>query len=377
MAGGLAKVREICQGRDKRARELKSQGKKVVGYFCCYPALEIMTAADIVPYRIMGDPGEPITEADAYIETVVCPYLRSCFDLAIKGKYDFLDGVVVPHTCDGVERLFDIWKYYLKQLTYSHYLYSPHTARPTSVEFFKGELDYFRKCIEEFGGSQVSEPRLRRAIELHNENRALIRGLYELRKLDPPLLSGSEMTQIIMASTSIPVEESSELLRSVSEEARVRKNGPAKKPARLLIYGAVIDNPAFIELVEESGASVVMDDMCLGTRSYWHEVEMTGDPLDGIATRYLEKINCPRTYREGKSGERFKYLLDYVTDFNVNGAILYILRFCDTHELDAPDVRDYLRGIGVPVIHIEHDYSLATMAPLKTRIQAFLEMVGG
>jgi benzoyl-CoA reductase/2-hydroxyglutaryl-CoA dehydratase subunit BcrC/BadD/HgdB len=61
-----------------------------------------------VPYRITGAL-QPITEADAYLETLMCPFVRSCFDLALKKRYDFVDGMIWPNSCDTVQRTFDIW----------------------------------------------------------------------------------------------------------------------------------------------------------------------------------------------------------------------------------------------------------------------------
>ncbi len=101
---GLTRVREIYYDRARRVKELKAEGKKVMGYLCIYPVLEMMTALDLVPYRILGDMREPITRADACLPTVACPFLRSCLDLGLKGKYDFLDGVVMAHICDVGEK---------------------------------------------------------------------------------------------------------------------------------------------------------------------------------------------------------------------------------------------------------------------------------
>ena len=80
---GLAKAKDIYEHRSKRARELKAEGQKVLGYFCCYPPLEIMTALDFLPVRILGDMDEPITIADGYLPTVMCIFYRSCFDCGI------------------------------------------------------------------------------------------------------------------------------------------------------------------------------------------------------------------------------------------------------------------------------------------------------
>ena len=91
---------ELYAERGKRAWELHDAGKKVIGYFCCFVPDEIITAFDMVPYRIQGSQSEPIDQADAYIEPMACPFARSCFNKALKGEYDFLDGFVAPHSCD-------------------------------------------------------------------------------------------------------------------------------------------------------------------------------------------------------------------------------------------------------------------------------------
>ena len=107
---GLARVREIYQNRSRRAKELKAEGKKIVGYTCIYSPLEMVAALDVVPYRIFGDIGEPITKADRGLPAAFCPIMRSCLDLGLKEKYDFLDGVVAVHACDPQEKTAHIWQ---------------------------------------------------------------------------------------------------------------------------------------------------------------------------------------------------------------------------------------------------------------------------
>ena len=102
----LERLEEFYRDRSRRAREWHEAGRKVIGYLCCFVPEEIIIAFDMLPYRIQGRPGDPIDQADAYIEPMACPFARSCFNLALKGEYDFLDGFVAPHSCDTVERLF-------------------------------------------------------------------------------------------------------------------------------------------------------------------------------------------------------------------------------------------------------------------------------
>jgi len=383
---GLRRVKEIYQHRSRRVKELKAGGDKVVGYLCIYPVVEMMTAADLVPYRMFGDMREPITKADSVLPTVVCPFLRSLLDLGMKGSYDFLDGAVWAHVCEVGEKVAHIWRTYL-DTPYVYFIDTPHTVHEASIKQQKEQLEEFRESLEEFTGKKLTTEKLKEAIKVHNEQRALVRELYDLRKPDPPLISGTETLQVMMALMSIPVQEGNELLRQVISEVKDRKDGPQKKPVRLLVWGSILDDTSLIEMIEDGGANVVMDDTCVGSRAYFPDVELTDDPLDGLAYRYLVELKCPRTFREGTIGEtkkdhltdmesRFGYIRDYAKEWNVNGVILQSVRYCDIHGYEVPGLKDYLDSVGLPNIYIEHDYSEAALAPLRTRIQAFLEVLG-
>ncbi len=383
---GLTRAREIYQDRTHRIKELKAADRKIMGYLCIYPVVEMMTALDLVPYRIFGDMREPITKADACLPTVVCPFLRSCLDLGLKSKYDFLDGVVFAHPCEVAEKMAHIWHIYLNP-PYCHFIDTPHTVHKAAVTQHKELLKDFKKTLESFTGKKLSPVRLKEAIKAHNKQRALVRELYELRKPDPPLISGTETLQLMKALMSLPVEEGSSLLEQVISEIKERKNGPKKKPARLMVWGSILDDIALMEMIEGLEANVVMDDTCVGSRPYFPDVELTEDPLDGLAYRYLVELKCPRTFREATFGEtkkdhmadlenRFGYLRNYAKEWNTKGIILQSLRYCDIHAYEVPELKDYFNNIGLPNIHVELDYSEAALAPLRTRVQAFLEVIG-
>ena len=383
-AKGLAKAKEVYQYPSYRAKQLKAKGKKIIGYLCIYPPLEMMTALDLVPYRLFGDIREPITQADSCLPTCVCPFLRSTLDLGLKSKYDFLDGVVMAHACEVAEKLAHIWQTYLNP-PYSFYIDTPHTKHEAALEYHRRLLDDFKKSLESFTGKKLSAESLGEAIKVHNQQRALARELYGMRKPAPPLISGVETLQVMKALMSIPLEEGNELLREVISEVKERKNG-SKKGTRLLIWGSIIDDIALIEMMEEAGANVVMDDTCVGSRPFFPDVEMSAEPLDDLAHRYLLDLKCPRTWMQAVPGEtkkdymadlkaRFGYVRDYAKEWNAKGVILYDLRYCDIHGYEVPQIKDYLDSVGLPSLYLEHDYSEAALAPLRTRVQAFLEVL--
>ena len=378
---GLAAADRYYRDYGCRARELKRQGKKIFGYLCAFVPLEVLTAAGFIPFRIKGDVNEPITKADTEMETIVCPLVRSCFDMSLKGNYEFLDGIVIPHACDSICRTYDIWKYTLN-LPYSHLINMPHGTDDSSLNFYKAVLNTFRTSLSRFAGREISNQDLTQAIQLHNQNRAKVKEIYELRKASPPLISGAEIARVLVAAMGIPIEESIEMISGVIEEVKQRGGVLASKPARIMVVGAQVDNVAFIDLIEDSGAWVVADDLCPGARELFSYVDATDDPMDGIAERYLRKIKCGRTYREMKGNyqeyleDRFGHMGQMIEDFDVDGVVLYIYKYCDPYGFEVPQIKSYIESRDTPVLYLEDEYSMSTIGRLRTRIQAFLELIG-
>lgn len=378
---GLATVDKYYENYGCRARELKMQGKKIIGYLCACAPVEMITAAGFIPFRLKGDINEPITKADSYMEVIVCPLIRSCFEGAVKGRYEFLDGLIVPHACDSISRTYDVWKYGLL-LPYCHFVDIPRILDEPSLEFVKASLATFRKSLEKFAERRISDEDLVQAVGLYNQNRAKVRELYELRKPDLPLLTGAEVRKILVAGMGIPVEESTGLLSTVIEEVKARGGIAANKAARIMVLGTQVDHADFIDLVEESGAVVVADALCPGLRDNGSNVDITRDPMEGIAKHYLSGIDCPKNWVE-RTGtyqayleKRFGHLRRYIKDLRVDGVILYIYRCCDPLGWEVPEIKKYIEALDIRVLHIEAGYSMSDVGRLRTRVQAFIEMIG-
>ena len=137
-------------------------------------------------------------------------------------------------------------------------------------------------------------------------------------------------------------------------------------------------------MVESAGHHIIVEDTAVGTRPFWHDIEVSEDPLDGIASHYLREIKCPRTFKpvnpqfdsRREIENRFGYLKEFVRHWKVNGAYLNIIRNCDIHGYEVPVVREYLEGLGLPVLVVENDYTALASEPLRTRFQALAEAIG-
>jgi benzoyl-CoA reductase subunit C len=378
-SNGLATAGKYYAQYGLRARDLKGEGRKVIGYLSAFCPIEILTAAGVVPIRLKGNVSEAITKADAHMETIVCPFIRNVFDSALKGKYDYLDGMVLPHLCDSTDRTSDIWNYNLR-LPYFHFLNMPHVTDEPSVEFTKEILRMFIASLEKFTGDKITDADIAAAIKAHNENRTAVRDLYSVRKHNPPLISGVEMTKVLVAAMSLPVDESTALIKSVTQEVRDRNPSSEGKQPRIMIISDQIDDVAIPGIIEEAGAILAMDDISVGAKMYWPDVDVSPDPIRAIAERYLRKLKLPTlvdsgmTYQQGLE-TRFGHIKQFISDFKIDGAILVVYRYCDPYGFEVPTIKSYIESTGVPVLYLEDEYSVSTLPRMKTRIEAFLEMI--
>jgi benzoyl-CoA reductase/2-hydroxyglutaryl-CoA dehydratase subunit BcrC/BadD/HgdB len=58
--------------------------------------------------------------------------------------------------------------------------------------------------LEDWSGRKLDPGKLKEAVALYNQRRAVLRELYELRKTNPPLVSGTEITKALVAGMGIP-----------------------------------------------------------------------------------------------------------------------------------------------------------------------------
>lgn len=366
----------LVDHRFELAKKAKDEGRTVVGHYCCLAASELITAAGAYPFRIQGDVHEAPTEVDRVLEPTMCPFLRSTVDLALKGKYDFLDVLIVPHACECMEKMFDIWETYIESLEHVFVQDIPHMVYPESYTFYAKALRSLAAYVEKETGLVVTEKKLREAIALHNENRRLMQEIYAFRKSDSPVVSAVETFYLVHAGDVVDANEFNALLKDAVAELRAVVPEKRERRPRIMVHAAELDDPELLELIDQCGGEVVCDDMCIGSRAVNFQVRESGDPYLALATAYLRDIHCPRTCRVDLVDHEYDHLVHMANEYRVDGMLLYVTRYCDTYAYDAPILRRVMENDGVSVLHLEEDYNIeSSKGQIKTRIQAFVEML--
>ena len=364
------RFRQVIQDRHGYAREWKARtGGRLIGYFCSYFPEELAYAAGVLPVRILGA-HEPQDLSEQHIFTMYCPYCRDCLAQGLLGRYDYLDGIGTGHSCMHIRQTFDSWQRHLSP-TYSYYVFVPaHVQTPRAHPALVMELEDFQASLEVWTGHPITPQALDGAIEVYNTNRRLMRQVYELRKREPPPLSGTEAMEMVLASQMMDKTEHNRLLGAALPELSARGGGGGG--FRLMVLGSENDDTELVRLFESLGAQVVIDDHCTGSRYFWNEVEPGADRLAAIASRYLERPPCPQ--KDLVERRRLVHVRRLVEDYRVQGAVLIQQKFCDPHEYDMAPLQDLFKEYDIPSLRLELDTTLP-VGQFRTRAEAFLEML--
>ena len=348
------------------------EGNKVMAYWCCYAPEEIITAAGMAPFRVRATGSTGTEQSDAYVSSINCSFCRHAFNMALNGKYDFLEAVVWLNNCDHVRRMYDNW-WRKVNTPLTKMMSLPKFTGEKQVAWWRDELVFLKEALEKHLGITITDDKLREAISIHNEKRRLLRELYELRKSDNPPITGADTLAVVVASTAIPPVEFNQMLKELLAELK-DSEGIAGYSKRLMLVGSIFDNPDYVRIVEDIGGLVVTDSLCFGTRAFAVDVdENISDPLDALAKFTIQdRQHCPRLFGEFK--RRSKFIQDAVKDYKVDGVIGFRMMFCDLWAGEYYMLNLDLKQAGIPFLYMDREYLMAgTTGQIRTRVQAFME----
>ena len=357
----------------------KQSGKKVVGYTCSYVPPEIFHAAGILPVRLRGIETEGLEIGDAYFGPFICSFPKCLLQLAGKGVFSFLDGVLITPGCDAMRRLDECWRKAGNDHqgivpAWFEYFDVPHKTEVHGMKWFVQEIRNLVERIEHHFGVSITGNALRKSIREYNRGRRLLKAIEDLRAEEKIRVSGTDVFAATVAGTVLPREEYTRQLEEWLDDLKRREpleNG--KK--RLMVIGSISDEIDLFQLIEnKTDAVVVAENLCFGIRYEGNEIPEDQDPIMSLARHYLEKSVCPRMF--GKYKQRLALLKEKIERTRVEGIIMQNIRFCDLHGSENGLFERDLEAEGVPCLRIEREYGpLTETGRIKLRIDAFLERI--
>lgn len=371
---------EIREQNIMKVKEAKEQGQKMVGLYCTYCPKELVLAAGAIAVGLCGTREEPIAFAEKHLPRNLCPLIKSSYGFAVSDTcpyFHFSDLIIGETTCDGKKKMFELMAD-LKETVVMNLPQNP--LQEASLELWASELRRVKELLEERFQTELSDEKIRAAINLTNREARVMKRLYDLNKARPALISGLDMLTVSwQVGVNVDREEGIGMLEDLI--TRVQENaaqggtaGDAATP-RILLTGTPVGlgSEKIIALVEESGGLVVVMENCGGykTVDILADESDQRDPIRVLAEKYM-KIPC--SVMSPNRG-RLELIDKMIDEFQIDGVIDLTWQACHTYNIESFWVSDLVKQKGLPFLQIETDYSASDRETLRVRIEAFLEMV--
>ena len=359
-------------------KELKEQGRRIVGVFCTFTPWELILAADAVAVVLCGIGDDYIPAAEVRLPKNLCPLIKASYGAAVTDKcpfFYFSDMVLAETTCDGKKKMYEL----MGELKHCHIMQlPPGRYGKGALEFWKQEVISVKEDLEQFYGITITEQKIRDAIHLRNRERKAVLDFFEVARLKPSPITGYEIMTVISSNEFSPdlEEKIAYLEKRTAELKNLYEREYKGKPSRprILITGCPVTGvmDKVIKRIEEMGADVVGYENCCGPREKKDPIDETKDPITAIAEKYL-RVNC--SVMSPNPG-RLEALGTQIDEYQVDGVVEVLLQACHTFAIESDAVKTFVtREKNIPYLALTTDYSTADQGQIDTRLNAFVEML--
>lgn len=373
--------------REKEIREQKASGKKVIGYSCIFAPIELILASDAIPVRVGSGWYDTAKLGDRIMPVEICPVIRSTVGAKMVSLSPFLelsDAIVMPLTCDGRTKLSEMLSDF-KQI----WRMNPPRVKddPHTLDMWKEEIMVIKENIEKLTGNKITRQKLREAIETMQQATKAFRRLQELRKGNP-VINGRDAMLVNQTSLWDDIKRWTQKVNELCDELekRLEQKEYSSYPdtARVMLTGTPMlwpDSWKVPNLIEESNPQgiVVVDEQCSGDRILYDPVgvdEWTmSDMLSAVGERYLMACTCPCFTSEHGNEDRINWIIDRIKEYKVDGVIYYVVRGCILYAMEYARIKRVLDKMNIPVYYLDTEYTREDVGQMKTRVEAFLEML--
>jgi len=347
--------------------------EKLVGYACAYTPLALLDAAGMTPYRVLPVGREWPDQAGTLLHDNVCPHVKRLVNRARANDLPDLSAMVFMNSCDAMRRLCDAWRA-VRPGDKTVLVELPPTAEPHSAAFFTRALHGLSQELAQAGGDPVDDARLSASLDSWQR----IAGLFErlrarVRRQEFP--GGPARLQEIYNQSACRSFSDTLAALSVLEESPP-EGAPTRGLVPVLLIGNVLPDPEAIALFQQSGALLVDEDLCTGSRLFAAGTPGTEtDPWNKLSSMLLSKPRCARTFDPTAPLSFAQDVLSRARRAGALGVIAHVVKFCDPYLSRLPAVRETLRNEQIPFLILEGDCTLGSIGQARTRIEAFVEML--
>ena len=348
---------------------------KKIGYVCTYTPIELINAAGAA-YTRLAKCGTPdvVSQGELMTKSVFCDVTKSLLGNFITKDplHDSLDRVVSFYTCDSMRAASDAVDNFFKPVL--GYMVPRGSEKESVRNIFRQQIINFKNDLENLTGNKISEDDLIKNIELYKKMRKLVKNISDLRKRNNPPLTGSDFLDVTRAYRTIPPQELIPILEDIYERLSAMHDDDKPRLRIMIAGGMIADGDRHImDLVEKDlGVNVVVEDHCTGVSSFYYETESSCDPYKDLANTYLDQAPCARQYPLSK---RIDFTAKLAVDYKVDAVIYTYLKFCPCYGMTKNSFLKKFEELNIPVLELDNDYSQGDSGQIRTRLEAFIEVL--
>lgn len=378
----LQKIHNAVKRRPGEIEAEKEKGKTVVGWVGYFIPEEIIHALGLIPVRLGRGGDERLVELGArYISSQNCAFIRACMGMFAENTDPYIqnaDIVAFDNACMQIYRLGEVSKYYCKKKTL--FIGVPRDPSSKSAHtYFRHEVEHFTRKLEILAERKIDSVDLAQSIELYQNIRKAISELYHYLSIRESPLNWKEVNEVVHAGYYLDKNTYYTLLQELLGEIKLlpMQTPPHSDEVRIVLSGSVIapgDNK-LANLISQTKGIIVSDDLWSGVNPSLH-MHIETPTIDGIADGYLNRIpHYTLPCFEKDSDTRFEHLKQTVLDTKAHGIIYHTIRYCDPATLKTAGLKSRMRKEGIPLLEIHTEYSDSDVEAVRTRIEAFFEIL--
>ena len=372
---------EVHGLRIKELLDEKAAGRKIIGSYCVFVPEEIVLAANATLVGLCSGADFATEDVEKLLPRNTCALIKSSFGFKLGKVCPYLesaDMIVGENTCDGKKKAYES----LNQLVENLYIMDlPQVKSENGKALIKSEYKRFKESVEKLTGVSITAQSLKEGIRTVNAKRAAMHRLSSLRKADPAPISGLDAllaNQVFFYDNPARFTESVNKICDELEKRIEDKKGvfPENTP-RILVSGCpqAVPNWKLPMIVETVGAVIVGEESCVGERGNRNLTDDSGETVDemvdAIVDRYFQ-VDCAIFT---PNPDRLEHIHEMVDAYKADGVIHYGLQFCQPYLMESMPVEKALEEKNIPCLRIETDYSMEDVGQLKTRVEAFVELL--
>jgi benzoyl-CoA reductase subunit C len=366
----LLQVRDLVEDPETpTAKRWREQGGKIAGHFQVYFPEEIVHAAGMLPFKMRGAQLEP-TEADSRFGSYLCSIMKTTLELCLTGRVE-LDMFVTHPICDAARNLAAVFG---RNFDYPcQILYLPQNPNSGhSVQYLTDEYGRLRRLVEKVSGVTVTDAALRNSIRTFNDNRRLLRDLYDIKRETPWLVAAEDAYALVASAAMMPREEHNELLAHVLPRIR-RRDARAEDRIRVVFEGGFCEQPPF-DMIRMLGRScyLVDDDLLIGLRWIIDDVGVEGDPIHNLAHAYIERSSYSPVQHDLRKPKE-KMLEQRIDHARADAAVIAAAKMCEPGLEEQVAYIAALEKKGLPHFVSEFEENMTSFAQLEMQLDTFME----